>query len=534
MTSVVGLSFVQRARVESVRRTYLLPAVFVLAGLLAPLVFARAELVVRNEDSFEYITGSQSILQAHHYLALSGRPQTVFPPGYSLAIVPFALLFKPILAAKIVSWLSSGVSVLLVFLIGREWFGTRISVLAALLFSLFPLRVWLSQTAQSESLYVMLLLLAIWMTIRIKAARPASAAAVGAIVGWAYLTRPEAVILIVILGLLFLVSSIRTRRNFKSFLAYTAAVLVIVVPYVLWLSFHAGAFVVTGKGRGEIGRGIARLEGKSDVLMRRLSNDDSAIVIATTSPGLRETVVHTARDLELLKKLVLSNSGVQPIAAGFILLGLLEIFRSVIQGGLWSFGLLQLFFVSHLVLYSPFWIEERLLYASSPALCLWMAVGIATVFKLMTRESSESRRSQLFAMTMISILTAAILGSYALKLRSTRITDEKTGASQEMALLILQRPDLREQGVIGEYPGISFFAGTRHEWMPYCDLDQLRRFGSINHASLIAFSEQDARTPATERLLAGNYAAEDAQFVARVRFGSQDLQMFSLSPIASK
>ena len=534
MISVLRLNVLQRTSAESARRTYLLPLLFLVIGLVPSFIFSRPDLAVKNEDSFEYITGSQSILKTGHYLALSGRPQKVFPPGYALAITPFALFSDPIQAAKIVSWLSSGISVLLLFLIASEWFGSRIAAVSALFFALLPIRVWLSQAAQSEPLYVMLILLAVWITVRTRSPRALPAAAVGAILGYAYLTRPEAIILMTIVGLSLLVMFVRTRTDKKPLLAFITAVLLVVVPYVLWLSFQAGHFVLTGKGRGEIGRGIARLEGKPDVLMRRLSDDDSDIVIATTTPSLKETVVHTARNLQLLKDLVLANTGMQPFAGALILLGFLEAIRRMFLGKLWSAAILQLFFVLHLILYSPFWIEERLMYASSPALCIWMAVGAATIFKLMKGESGDSLRWRAFSLATAGVLIAMVSASNVLKLHSTNITDEKTAASKQMAQSIAERADLRNEGVIGEYPAISFFAGTRHEWIPYCDLNQLRRFARKNNASLVVVSEHETPTPATQRLLAGNYSSSEAQLITKTQFGNQDLQVFRLSPIADK
>jgi len=529
MINVDRIKVWQRAQTDSVRRAYLLPALVLLIGLLMPLFFAEPDLALRNEDSFEYITGSQTILQSRQYLAMSGRSQTVFPPGYSLAIVPFAVFFEPVQAAKIVSWLASGVSVLLLFIIARDWFGARIAVLSALLFAALPLRVWLAQAAQSESLYVMLLLVAVAITVRTPLSRVWPAAAVGAILGWAYLTRPEAIILLGIIALSLLVTFIRDRKNAKPLFIYLAAFLVVALPYVLWLSVHSGRFVLTGKGRGEIGRGIAREAGKPDVLMRRLSADDSAIAIATTSPALKEIISHAGRNLESLKRQVLTNSGVQPIAGALILIGLLEICRRIFQRGLWQFGLLQLFFALHLILYAPFWIEQRLIYAGSVALCIWLAVGADTISGLMTRES-ESKRLRTFATITVGILTVAVFASYLVKLRATDIRSEKTEASRQIAQVIAARPDLRGSGVIGEYPGAGFFAGTRHEWMPYCELNQLRRFAAINRAELVAFSDRDTMTPATEKLIKGEYAANEAELVKTVPFGNENLYLFRLMP----
>ena len=531
MTNSPPLSVWQRAVRNSVKRTYVLPALFLVIGLSLPVVFRSSDLVLKNEDSFEYITGGQSILHGGGYLGLSGRPQTLFPPGYPFAIALAATFFDPVQAARTVSWLSSGLSVLLLFLIAKEWFGTPIATLSALLFAFLPVRVWLAQEALSESLYVMLLLLAVLVATRIRTSRMLPVVGLGLILGWAYLTRPEAVILIGVLGFSKLARFIRNRKEGKYIAAYALGLMVVILPYVLWLSIHAGHFVLTGKGQGEIGRGMARLQGKPDVLKRILSQDDSTILMARTSPGLGEFIVHVGRNLEQMKNLTLVNMGVQPIAGGLLLLGLLEVFKKVLQGGLWHFGLLQLFFLLHLVLYSPFWVEERLMYAGSAALCIWMAVGAIALFTWIKHGWEDLARSRIFALVTVVTLVAVIVASFAWKLHSTRITDDKTRASQEMARTVKEFSVKGNGAVIGEYPGIAFFAGLHHEWMPYCDLDQLRRFASLNKAPLVAFSERDTLTPATARLLSGNYGPEDAQLLAKVHYGNQDFQMFRLSPI---
>jgi len=276
---------------------------------------------------------------------------------------------------------------------------------------------------------------------------------------------------------------------------------------------------------------MARLQGKPDVLKRILSQDDSTILMARTSPGLGEFIVHVGRNLEQMKNLTLVNMGVQPIAGGLLLLGLLAVFKKVLQGGLWHLGLLQLFFVLHLILYSPFWVEERLMYAGSPALCIWMAVGAIALFAWIKHGWEDLARSRIFALATVVTLVAAILASFAWKLHSTRITDDKTRASQEMARTVKQFSGKSNGAVIGEYPGIAFFAGIHHEWVPYCDLDQLRRFASINNAPLVAFAERDTLTPATARLLSGNYGPGEAQLLAKVHYANQDFRMFRLSPV---
>lgn len=512
------------------KRNYVLPLACLLAGLLLPVMFAQSDLGLKNEDSFEYVTGGLSLLRGNGYKALSGRTQTVFPPGFPLTIAAgAAFLSDGVRSAKAVSWLSSGISVLLVFLLARRWFGTPQALVAALFFATIPLRVWLAQQALSESLYVMLILLALWMFSESR--RITQSIGLGLVLGWAYLTRPEAMILILILLSIMLARFVRTPEGGRHMVACIAGLIIVILPYVLWLSIQVGHFAITGKAGGEVAHGMQRVQGKRDVEMRTLSKDDSAIVIEAASPGLRELILHCVRNLGPLKNSLLVNTGVQPIAGGLLLLGLLEVFKRALQGRLWQFLLLQLFFALHLLLYLPFWIDSRFLYPGMVALCVWMAVGAIALFKWIREGWEEPGRATAFAGVTVTIFVLSIVGSFAGKLHSTRIIDDKTRASQEMARTLNQLPVRSIGGVIGEYPGIAFFAGIHHQWMPYCDLDQLRRFASLNNAPFVAFSESETLTPATAKLLSGNYGPGEAQLLAKVHYGNQDFQMFVLSPV---
>jgi hypothetical protein len=44
----------------SVKRSYVLPLLFLLLGLFLPAVFRSSDLVLKDEDSFEYITDANN------------------------------------------------------------------------------------------------------------------------------------------------------------------------------------------------------------------------------------------------------------------------------------------------------------------------------------------------------------------------------------------------------------------------------------------------------------------------------------------
>src|SRR6266567_309236 len=496
----------QRAFKSGEVRSYLLPALFLVIGVATPAIFRNSNLVLKGEDSFEYVTGGKSIAQGLGYLGMNGKTQVLFPPGFPLTIAAGATFYDPVKVARTVSWLSSGLSVVLLFLIARRWFGTMIAAISALFFAFLPVRVWLAQEALSESLYLMLLLLSVWLAVRIESKRVLPLFALGLVVGYAYITRPEALILIAILAAVILMKSVGSRREAKCLVAYALGLVVVVLPYVLWLSFQVGHFAITGKGNGEVAHGMARVQGRQDVEIRSLNQDDSRVTVRGSSPGFQNLIRHFAGNLEQLKNSILLNTGVQPIAGGLLFLGLIEVFRKVFQERLWQLGLLQLLFVLQLVLYTPFWIEQRFLLSGSPALCAWMAIGAIALLEWMRRGWKDSTRSTTFAVVVVIILALANVGSFAWKLHSTNIADDKTHASQEMAQILRQFPGQSGEAVIGDYPGVAYFAGIHHEWMPTCDLSDLRRFAALNHAHLVAFSEADAPTPATQKLLAGNFA----------------------------
>jgi 4-amino-4-deoxy-L-arabinose transferase-like glycosyltransferase len=498
---------------------------FLLLGLAVPFIFHNSDLTLKGEDSFEYIFGAQSILQGHGYLALHGGSQVIFPPGFSLAITAVATLFNVITAARIVCLTASAISVVLVFFIARRWFGQATAVLSACLFAFLPVRVWLAQQALSESFYVALLLFGIWLATSPLRSRLSGLFALGLCAGYAFITRPEAMIAIVGFSALIAVSA--KRKAVKPMLAYALGLALVILPYTAWLSGQLGHFAITGKGSGEIIRGIERLDGRQDLEMRVLNNDGSTVTWVGRSPSTRELVAHTARNAQQLKNLVLANIGVEPIAGALLLLGIIAALKKTTKDRSWELAILQLVFLGHLLVYIPFFTEQRFMYASAAALCMWMALGAKTLFEWL-KETGQGR-AQVLATALAGFLLVSIVASFAWRLRSTIIVDSKTHASIQLAAVVRQISG-DKSGVIGDYPAVAYFAGIRHEWIPNCDLVELRRFAALRHAPLIAISEHDSATPATTKLLSGNYSLQEAELLGTVTYANQDLQLFRLLP----
>jgi 4-amino-4-deoxy-L-arabinose transferase-like glycosyltransferase len=502
---------------------------FLLLGLAVPFIFHNSDLTLKGEDSFEYIYGAQSLLQGHGYLAMNGGSQVIFPPGFPIAISVVGTVFNVITAARIVCLLASAISVVLVFFIARRWFGQATAVISAGLFAFLPVRVWLAQEALSESLYVALLLFGIWLVSSSLSSRLPGLFVLGLSAGYAFITRPEA--LIAIVGFTAVIAIRAKRKVLKPVFVYAFGLALVIVPYTAWLSGQLGHFAISGKGNNEIIRGIERLDGRQDLELRVLNNESANVTWAAgRRPSTRELAAHMARNAQQLKNLVLANIGVEPIAGALLLLGILAALKRIAKERSWEIAVLQLVLLGHLLIYIPFFTEQRFMYSSAALFCMWMALGATTLFEWL--KEGTQRQAPALATTLAGFLLLAIVASFAWRLRSTNIIDSKTHASIQLAAVVRQISG-DKAGVIGDYPAVAYFAGVRHEWIPYCDLAELRRFAALKHAPLIAISEQDSATPATSKLLSGDYSMQEAERLGSVSFANQDLQLFRLLPMES-
>ena len=181
-------------------------------------------------------------------------PSAAHPPLYPLYL---AIISKfggtTPLAHRLASTVLGAGGVVLVGMVARRIAGPRAMLLAAFLAAVYPM-LWINDgMLVSESLYIPLVALLLLMAYRLWDSRSwLDAALLGGVIGLAALTRPEAVMLVPLVGLpfLFVKSTGDLKRRILVFLLIGATCLVVILPW--WVrnltTFEKPVFLATGHG----------------------------------------------------------------------------------------------------------------------------------------------------------------------------------------------------------------------------------------------------------------------------------------------
>jgi len=181
-------------------------------------------------------------------------PSGAHPPLYAmyLAVISKFGGTTP-LAHRLASTVLGAGGVVLVGMVARRIAGPRAMLIAAFLAAVYPM-LWINDgMLVSESLYIPLVALLLLFSYRLWDSRSwLDAALLGGAIGLAALTRPEAVMLVALVGLpfLFAKSTGDAKRQILMFLLIGGTCLVVILPW--WVrnltTFEKPVFLATGHG----------------------------------------------------------------------------------------------------------------------------------------------------------------------------------------------------------------------------------------------------------------------------------------------
>jgi 4-amino-4-deoxy-L-arabinose transferase-like glycosyltransferase len=168
-------------------------------------------------------------------------PTAAHPPLYPTVLAGLSLVGGDgLLAQRALGAFFGGATIVLVALIARRVGGVRVALTAAAVAALYPPLVAADGAPMSESLYGLLVAACLLVALRMRERRSVGlAAALGALVGLAALTRSEALLLVPLIALPLALSGPRPGRLRRT-VAVLGACAVVLAPWTIrnWSAFH--------------------------------------------------------------------------------------------------------------------------------------------------------------------------------------------------------------------------------------------------------------------------------------------------------
>lgn len=196
-------------------------------------------------DSQEYVGLAKTMLSAHRFaLTPNGPPDAFRTPGYPAFVAATLYLFGSFNILIALQILLGAFSCVLIYLLGARYFSRGIGLFAAIVYTLDPTTMFLASTVLSETLYMFLFLLAVFLVAQEEGRRRIWLLALsGILVGLGALTRPVG---LYIIPLIALFSALQPQQNIRR--AFTSAAVVLIAaaltiaPWILHNGLTEGAW----------------------------------------------------------------------------------------------------------------------------------------------------------------------------------------------------------------------------------------------------------------------------------------------------
>ena len=201
-------------------------------AILALSQFLDFSFPIIGSDSKHYLQGAEGIRTHLRYIYPTGIPINYFLPGYPLFLAALMSVSTNLYLVSFVQIILAGFSAVLLWHIGKTW-SEKIGWIAALLFIFDPAGLFYSNVILSETLFIFLLLLFLWVLIkRIDGPTP-QVILLGITFGLMVMVRPVAIALIPGVLLYFFLKKRWTMRAVYGSLMFLIGTGIIVGPWIV-------------------------------------------------------------------------------------------------------------------------------------------------------------------------------------------------------------------------------------------------------------------------------------------------------------
>jgi 4-amino-4-deoxy-L-arabinose transferase-like glycosyltransferase len=196
-------------------------------------------------DSREYYQIALNLTENGHFSQSISEPYVpddFRTPVYPALIALILLFFKSVYFIPIVQAIMSGFIGVLTYKIGKRFFSEKVGLIASVLFALEPSGLFFSSMVMTETLFLLLLLQALWLLLNNR-----HFLLIGILLGLATLTRPIGIFLpflFVALHLLFN-TSLSFRKKIMNSLILFAIFFLILAPWSLRNKKHFDSYEIS-------------------------------------------------------------------------------------------------------------------------------------------------------------------------------------------------------------------------------------------------------------------------------------------------
>ncbi len=410
--------------------------VLVLASLVIRTGLVRSDRVVRWDEP-DYLILGRNLVTGQGY-AVTSQPELHYAPLFPMIT---GLLYPVTHDMKLNSdfwYVTLGALTLVPFYwLARRLFGRRVATVGSLLLCLYPplnagVLYW---GTMLEPLYLFLLCSALataWMAWE---RRTVGAYGItGLLIGLAYLTKPEALVYLVVLLAFWAVGLWRAQRwrNGRAWLALLTsglAFVLVISPYLGFLYRYTGRIMVTGKlgvtyvaGQGAVDRdpglydrALSRLDSKGEEIIWFSPERFNYDVMEYIRADPRAFARRVWQNINALERVLFARQ-VFP----FYLLGVLALgwFGSAWNRARWAKEAYLLAGALPALIFLPFHIELRYFAPWMPLLMLWLAKGVEALGEWAEQSVRQpklaSARWQGVSMWVMSLLAAGLMFYFAI------------------------------------------------------------------------------------------------------------------------
>ncbi|RJR19633.1 MAG: hypothetical protein C4581_04645 [Nitrospiraceae bacterium] len=235
-----------------IKKEHIVLACILLIGIIARILKFNDPAFVLDTVAFSRL-GKNLVEYGRYTFGENYNMGVFFPPGYPLFIGLLNLMVKDLfISAKLISFISSSVTILLSYCVGKELYNEESGLFAAFVYALYPVILAVSVDAYSDALFFCFLLLSIYLfLISLKKDNYFMSSLIGVSLAAAYLTRPEGQFLL-LLPFLQVFGVFSEKLSFNRKYLFRAAFIflvfgLVISPYMLFLKNYTGEFSPTGK-----------------------------------------------------------------------------------------------------------------------------------------------------------------------------------------------------------------------------------------------------------------------------------------------